>query len=56
MRNVLDTSCGHNRGHILFAITFSKNRAVYEKMKKNVVQPDRPQMTIQYGACATHAG
>jgi hypothetical protein len=32
MRSVLDTSCEHNRKHILFSITFSKNRAVYEKM------------------------
>ena len=34
------------KGHILFSITFSENRAVYEKMWKNMVQPDRPQMTI----------
>jgi len=27
-----------------------KNRAVYEIMWKNIVQPDRPQMTAQYGA------
>jgi hypothetical protein len=25
-------------------------------MWKNVVQPDRPRTTIQYGACALHAG
>ena len=37
--------------------TFSpENRAVYETMWKNRVEPDRPQMTIQYGACALHAG
>ena len=30
---------------------FSENRAAYEVMWKNVVQPDRP-----YGACALHAG
>jgi hypothetical protein len=23
---------------------------------KNIVQPDRPQMTVQYGACALRAG
>jgi hypothetical protein len=33
--------------HILFPVTFSKNRAVYEKMWKNLVQPDRPQMTME---------
>ena len=25
-------------------------------MRKSIVQPDRPQTTIQYGACALHAG
>jgi hypothetical protein len=43
--------------HILCSVTFfPKNRAVYEIMWKNTVQPDRPQMTIQYGACALPAG
>ena len=42
---------------ILCSITFfSENRAVYEIMSKNVVEPERPQMTIQYGECALHAG
>jgi len=35
---------------------FSENLAVYEITWKNMVEPDRPQMTIQYGACALHAG
>jgi hypothetical protein len=30
--------------------------SVYEIMWKNVVEPDRPQMIIQYGACPLHAG
>jgi hypothetical protein len=30
---------------------FPKNHAVYEIICKNMVQPDRPQMTIYYGAC-----
>ena len=29
---------------------FNENCAVYEIMCQNVVQPDRPQMTKQYGA------
>jgi hypothetical protein len=41
--------------HILCSITLSENRAVYE-MWKNMVEPDRPQMTIQNDACALHAG
>jgi len=32
--------------HILRSITFSENRAIYERMWKNMVQPDRPQMTM----------
>jgi hypothetical protein len=30
---------------VLFAVTFSENRAVYEIMWKNMVHPDRPQRT-----------
>jgi len=37
--------------HILFSITFVKNRAVYEIIWKNDVEWGR-----QYGACALHAG
>ena len=33
-----------------------KNRAPYEIMWENIVQPERSQMTLQYGACALHAG
>ena len=42
--------------HILCSIQFSENRAVYEKMWENVVVPDRPQNTIQYGEkiCDVH--
>jgi hypothetical protein len=35
------------KAHILCSIIFfSKNRAVYEIKWKNMVEPDRPQMTI----------
>jgi len=37
-------------------MNFSENRAVYELMWKGMVQPDRPQMIIQYGASALRAG
>jgi len=33
--------------HILYSVTFYENRAFYEIMCKNMVEPDRPQMTIQ---------
>ena len=57
MRNVSDKSCRENRNtHFMFNSTFSKNRAVYEIMSTNMVEPERPQMTLQYGACALNAG
>jgi hypothetical protein len=41
---------------ISFSVTFfSENLTVFQIMWKNMVQPDRPQMIIQYGACALHA-
>jgi hypothetical protein len=58
MRNVSEKSCRENQEtHFMFnKFFFPENRAVYEIMWQNIVQPDRPQMTILYGACALHAG
>jgi hypothetical protein len=39
----------------MFNKLFPENRAVYEKMWNNTVEPDRTQMTILNGACALHA-
>jgi hypothetical protein len=34
--------------HVLYSMTFfSENRAVHEKTWKNILKPDRPQMTIR---------
>ena len=41
-----------NQKHISLSITFS----FYEIMWKNKVKAYRTHMTIQYGACALHAG
>jgi hypothetical protein len=46
MRNVTENSCKENQNTFLCPITFSENRAIYEIMWKNMVEPDRPQMTI----------
>jgi len=47
MRNVSDGSCRENQNtHYLFSNSVFGNRAVYEIIWKNVVEPDRPQMTI----------
>jgi len=46
MGNVADKSCRENKTHILCSVNFSENRAVNERMWKNVVELDRAQMTI----------
>ena len=57
MRNVSDKSCGENQNtNFTFNNFFSENRAFYEKMWKNMVEPEMPQMRMEYGACALHAG
>jgi hypothetical protein len=35
---------------------FNENCAVYGTMWKNMFQPDRPQITIKYGASASYTG
>jgi hypothetical protein len=44
--------------HILCSVTyFQENLAVvFEIMCKNIVEPDRPQMPVYFGACPLHAG
>jgi hypothetical protein len=42
--------------HFMFNNFSFENFAVYEIMSKNVVERDRLQMTIYYGACTLHAG
>jgi len=59
IRNVSDKSCTENQNAILYSIASnppSPNRAVYEIMWKNMVEPGRPQRTMKYGAWALHAG
>ena len=45
MRNFW-TEVVKNTTHVLCSIIFSENCAVWEIMWKNIVEPDRPQMTI----------
>jgi hypothetical protein len=43
--------------HILYSITFfPENRAIYEIMSKNMVEPEGSQMAIQYGVYTLHVG
>ena len=47
MRNVLDRRCRENQStHYLLNVFFPESRTVYRIMWENMVEPDRPQMTI----------
>jgi hypothetical protein len=46
MRNVSDKNCREDQNIFYVQWRFSENHAVYEMMWKNMVVPDRPQMTI----------
>jgi hypothetical protein len=51
MRNISDKRCRENQGtHFTFSNSFSENLAIYEIMWKNMVEPDRPDMTIRLHA------
>jgi len=41
---------------IHFIFLFSENLAIYNTMWTNIAEPDRAQMTIQYGACVLRTG
>jgi len=57
VRNISCKICRENQNtHFTFSNFFSENRVVQEIMWKNMVQPRRLKMTIQYGACALRAG
>ena len=57
MRNVSDKSYRENQSHVfLFTNLFFLNLAVFEIMWPNVVEPDRLQITVQYGAWAVPTG
>jgi hypothetical protein len=46
MRNFSDKVVEEIKTHILFSITFFKNRAINDIMLKNMIQPDRPKVTV----------
>jgi hypothetical protein len=39
----------------LLSVLLFANRVVYQIMWKNMVEPERPQMPLQYSACALYA-
>jgi len=56
MRNLQTKVAEKIKIHLLNSTLFPENRVVHDVMWKNMVQPDRPQMTITYSACASSAG
>ena len=55
MRKFSDKICRENQNTYFMFNNFMENRAFCEIMWKNIVEPDRPQMTW-YGACVLHVG
>jgi len=59
MRNISDKSLRENQNtHILFSNFFFRNRTLYEIVRKNVVEPDRQQITVwcmRIACCITKA-
>jgi len=41
---------------VLCSVTFLKNYAIYEVMWENMLDTDRPKVTIENGACTLRAG
>jgi hypothetical protein len=51
MKNALDEICRENQNsHFIFSKVSFENRAFCKIMSKNMVGPEGPQMTSQYGA------
>jgi len=46
MRNVPLKNLEKIKRHILYSVIFSENHGIYEIIWKNVVEPDRPQVTL----------
>jgi hypothetical protein len=50
MRNVSGKFVEKIETYVSCSKNVFRNPAVYEIMRKDIVEPDRPQMTIEYGA------
>jgi hypothetical protein len=55
MRKFSNKSVDKIKTHFYAQQIFSENRAIFEIKWRNMVQPDKPQMT-NYGTCALRAG
>jgi hypothetical protein len=56
IKNVLDENYRENKNtYFVLNNLFSESRAIYDITSKNMVEPEGPQMTSQYGAYKLHA-
>jgi hypothetical protein len=57
MRRVLDTNFRENQNmpFVFSDSFFAENRVVYEIKRKNVVEPEKRQVAVKYGACSLQA-
>jgi hypothetical protein len=46
MRNILENVVEKIKTHISCSVTFFENLAIYEIMWKNMMEPERPQVTV----------
>jgi hypothetical protein len=56
MENFIETRRRKIKTQIFFNNFFSENRTFYEIIWKKLVEPERPQITTKFGACALRAG
>ena len=55
MRNVSNKSCReHKSTHFMFNNFFSEIYAIYEIVSKNVLEPERPQMSVWWRSMCAH--
>jgi hypothetical protein len=55
MRNVTDKLAEEIKAYFIFNNFCLKSCCLWDNFE-NIVEPDRPQVKIKYGACPLHAG
>jgi hypothetical protein len=56
MRNVADKFVEDIKNIFCVQKYFAENLTFYEIMRKILLEPERPEMTVKHGVCAFHAG
>jgi hypothetical protein len=53
---MLQTKVAEKIKHTLYSVNYYSKFASFIMLKESTVDPDRPQMAVQYGACACMLG